>query len=103
MPIWTFDNFGDDLLAVHSGEGSIWYVDVSGTTFNNANQTGTSAVLLSSLGGSTGVPNDNLGVLVTPERHIMIIGAGGDKRKIAWGHQESLTDFTPASRTQQGI
>ena len=96
VPIWTFDNFGDDLLAVHSGEGSIWYVDVSGTTFNNANQTGTSAVLLSSLGGSTGVPNDNLGVLVTPERHIMIIGAGGDKRKIAWGHQESLTDFTPS-------
>ena len=38
VPIWTFDNFGDDLLAVHSGEGSIWYVDVSGTTFNNANQ-----------------------------------------------------------------
>ena len=102
VPIWTFDNFGDDLLAVHSGEGSIWYVDVSGTTFNNANQTGTSAVLLSSLGGSTGVPNDNLGVLVTPERHIMIIGAGGDKRKIAWGHQESLTDFTPSVTNTAG-
>ena len=30
------------------------------------------------------------------------MGAGGDKRKIAWGHQESLTDFTPSVTNTAG-
>ena len=102
VPVWQMDNFGDDLVAVHSGQGSIYYVDASGLSFNNSAQTATPAVLLSSLSGSTGVPEDNVGVLVTPERHIMIIGAGGNKRKIAWGHQESLTDFTPSVTNTAG-
>ena len=102
VPVWQMDNFGDDLVAVHSGQGSIYYVDASGLSFNNSAQTATSAVLLSSLSGSTGVPEDNVGVLVTPERHIMVIGAGGNKRKIAWGHQESLTDFTPSVTNTAG-
>ena len=102
VPVWQMDNFGDDLVAVHSGQGSIYYVDSSGLSFNNSAQTATPAVLLSSLSGSTGVPEDNVGVLVTPERHIMIIGAGGNKRKIAWGHQESLTDFTPSVTNTAG-
>ena len=102
VPIWQMDNFGDDLVAVNSGEGSIWYVDSSGLSFTNATQVATPAVLLSSLGGSTGVPADNVGVLVTPERHIMIFGAGGNSRRIAWGHQESLTDFTPTVTNTAG-
>jgi len=102
VPVWQMDNFGDDLVAVHSGQGSIYYVDASGLSFNNSAQTATPAVLLSSLSGSTGVPEDNVGVLVTPERHIMVIGAGGNKRKIAWGHQESLTDFTPSVTNTAG-
>ena len=92
----SFDNFGDDLLACHSGEGTIWYLDVSGVSFNNAAQTATAPVALQTLTDSTGVPtNSNVAVLVTPERHIMILGPGGAQRKIQWGSQESLTDFTP--------
>jgi len=102
VPVWSLDNFGDDLVAVNSGEGSIWYVDSSGLSFTNATQVATPAVLLSSLGGSTGVPVDNVGVLVTPERHIMVIGAGGNARRIAWGQQESLTDFTPSVTNTAG-
>tara|TARA_R110000822_G_scaffold67870_3_gene165209 strand:- start:1714 stop:3753 length:2040 start_codon:yes stop_codon:yes gene_type:complete len=102
VPTWQFDSFGDDAIGVQSGQGSIWYVDVSALSFNNSAQTATPAVLLSSLANSTGVPEDNVGVLVTPERHIMIIGAGGNKRKIAWGHQESLTDFTPSVTNTAG-
>ena len=102
VPVWSLDNFGDDLIAVNSGEGSIWYMDSSGLSFTNATQTATPAVLLSSLGGSTGVPVDNVGVLVTPERHIMVIGAGGNSRRIAWGQQESLTDFTPSVTNTAG-
>jgi len=95
-PCTSFDNFGDDLLACHSGEGTIWYLDVSGMSFTNSSQTATAPVALQTLGGSTGVPTgSNVAVLVTPERHIMILGAGGFQRKIQWGHQESLTDFSP--------
>jgi len=96
-PVVSFDNFGDDLLACHTGEGTIWYLDVSGVSFNNATQTATAPVALQTLGGSTGVPtNSNVAVLVTPERHIMILGPGGAQRKIQWGSQESLIDFTPS-------
>ena len=102
VPVWSLDNFADDLIAVNSGEGSIWYMDSSGVSFTNATQTATPAVLLSSLSGSTGVPVDNVGVLVTPERHIMVIGAGGNSRRIAWGQQESLTDFTPSVTNTAG-
>ena len=77
-------------------------MDSSGVSFTNATQTATPAVLLSSLSGSTGVPVDNVGVLVTPERHIMVIGAGGNSRRIAWGQQESLTDFTPSVTNTAG-
>jgi hypothetical protein len=85
-----------------SGEHS-WTSPTGGAvTFNNANQTATSATLLSSLTNSTGVPVDNIGVLVTPERHIMILGAGGNSKRIAWGHQESLTDFTPSVTNTAG-
>ena len=89
------DNFGDDLVACHTGEGSIWFVDTSGLSFNNATQTATNATLLEDESGASGVPTDNVGVLVTPERHIMCIGAGGNSRKIAWSHAESF-NFTPA-------
>ena len=104
VPVWQMDNFGDDAICVHSGQGSIWYIDSNlPIVFNNTYQTATPAVLLSSLAGSTGpVPEDNVGVLVTPERHIMIMGAGGNKRKIQWGSQESLTDFAPTVTNTAG-
>ena len=95
VPTWQMDNFGDDLVACHTGEGSIWFVDTSGLSFNNATQTATNATLLEDESGASGVPTDNVGVLVTPERHIMCIGAGGNSRKIAWSHAESF-NFTPA-------
>lgn len=102
-PVISFDNFGDDLLACHSGEGTIWYLDVSGMSFNNGAQTATAPVALQTLGSSTGVPTgSNVAVLVTPERHIMILGAGGFQRRIQWGHQESLTDFTPSLTNTAG-
>ena len=102
-PTWSLCNFCDDLLACHTGEGTIWYWDASGASFSNANQTVTAPVALQTLSGSTGVPTgSNVAVLVTPERHIMILGAGGAQRKIQWGSQESLTDFTPSLTNTAG-
>ena len=101
--VWSMDNFGDDLIACHSGEGTIWYWDISGVSFNNGNQTATAAVPLKDINGNDGnCPVNNVGVLVTPERHIMVLGAGGQQRKIAWGSAESLTTFGPTLTNTAG-
>ena len=101
--VWSMDNFGDDLIACHSGEGTIWYWDISGVSFNNGNQTATAVVPLKDINGNDGnCPVNNVGVLVTPERHIMVLGAGGQQRKIAWGSAESLTTFGPTLTNTAG-
>jgi len=97
-PIVTIDNFADDCLFCHSGEGTIFKWTIAGASFNNANQTATVAAQL------TNAPTSNVGVLVTPERHVMALGAGGNQRKIEWSSQDSLTDWTPSvTNTAGGI
>ena len=172
--VWSLDNFGDDLLGVHSGEGTIWHWSIStgGTSHKAFTASSSSGLLITSadhgldnadiircssigklptglspqtdfhvrdkttdtfklaagVGGvaiaftdagtgthtwskQTGTavvfdnatqtvsppiplanaPISNVAVLVTPERHIMVLGAGGDQRLIQWAHQEGLT------------
>ena len=173
--VWSFDNMGDDLLAVNSGEGTIWhwavatggtthqtftassdagllittatghglvdtnivevsslgvlptnllvhtnyYVrDITATTFRLALGSGGTPIVWADAGSGThtwqyrnagavvfdnttqtvsppvpldGAPSTNVAVVVTPERHILVLGADGDKRLIKWANQESLT------------
>ena len=172
--VWSLDNFGNDLIGVHSGEGTLWHwsIGAGGTvhkTFTASNSSGlliTSAahglsdadiVQVSTLGklptglavltdyhvrdkttdtfklaaGAGGnaiawtdagsgthrwdkktngavafdnatqtvsppvplanAPTSNVAVVVTPERHILVLGADGDHRLIKWAHQEGLT------------
>jgi hypothetical protein len=42
---------------------------------------------------SNSVPSDNRGVIVTPERHCVLIGAGGNKRRVAWSSSEDYTNW----------
>jgi len=125
--IWSMDNFGDDLLACNSAEGTIWMWDVSNseggacddsttghttealcaaghankwtreaTEYDNSAQTASNAFqLLNS-------PISNVGVLVTAERHVMALGADGDKKKIAWSHQENATEWSPTVTNTAG-
>jgi len=95
-PVWTMDSFGDDLLACHSNEGSIWQWATTSATFVNASQTATRPTKLS------GAPVSCIGVLVTPERHILALAPGGDTRKIQWASQESLTAWAPTSTNTAG-
>lgn len=97
-PIVTIDNFSDDCLFCHSGEGTVFKWTVNGASFNNAAQTASVATQL------TNAPTSNVGVLVTQERHVMCLGAGGNQRKIEWSSQDSLTDWTPSvTNTAGGI
>jgi len=70
-----------------------------GYSFTYANS-GTNA---SGTGGtadvSPAVPVNNRGVIVTPERHAVLIGAGGNPRRVAWSSREDYTDWNFADTT----
>ena len=38
-------------------------------------------------------PTNNRGVIVTQERHAVLIGAGGNSRRVAWSSREDYTDW----------
>ena len=65
-------------------------------TYANAGSNGSSS------GGSVQdltVPTGNRAVVVTPERHAVLIGAGNQPRRVAWSSREDYTDFNFASTT----
>jgi len=101
---WSLDSFGDDLLALHSGEGTIWYWKASTASFNNTTQTATAPIALQDVTSSTSdcPSHSNTAVLVTPERHIMVLGPEGAHTKIQWASQESLTDWNPTLTNTAG-
>lgn len=47
----------------------------------------------------TPVPTNNRGVLVTPERHAVLIGAGGNPRRVGWSSREDYTEWDYADPT----
>jgi hypothetical protein len=47
-------------------------------------------------------PIDNLGLVVTEERFIFALGAGGNSRKVQWCDRENNTLWTPAATNEAG-
>lgn len=84
--IWTMDQFGQDIV-VCPRDGSIyqWQRD-----------TNTRAQLLSN------APTPNLGILVTEEKHLVALGAGGDKMKVEWSDQDAPNVWTPSDLNTAG-
>jgi hypothetical protein len=58
--------------------------------------TGTPAAVIAN------APTSNLGLMVTEERFIFALGAGGDPRRIDWCDQEDNTTWFPSSTNQAG-
>lgn len=84
---WSLDTWGEFLLACASKDGKIYEWDL-----NTAND----GVALAN------APVSNKGVLVTAERFVFALGAGGNARKVAWSDQEDNTMWTPAITNQAG-
>jgi hypothetical protein len=84
---WSFDVYGQTLLACASSDGRIfsWVPD--------------GGALPAAL---TNAPEDNVGVLVTDEGHIMALGADGDRRVVAWSSRNASTTWTAASTNTAG-
>lgn len=71
---WTFDNFGQYLVGCSSSDGKLYK-----WLLNNA----TAAVAL------TNAPTGNAAVMVTDERFVFALGAGGNPRYVRWSDQEN--------------
>lgn len=84
---WSLDNWGEYLVACHYDDGRLleWQLN----TANNA-------------APITNAPVDNLGLVVTEERFIFALGAGGDPRKVQWCDREDNTTWTAAATNEAG-
>lgn len=85
---WSLDNFGEDLVACHYDDGRILIWDSSATP-------ATASAL-------TNAPTENLGLVVTEERFIFALGAGGNSRKVQWCDREANTVWTAAATNEAG-
>ena len=84
---WALDTWGEYLLACSSKDGKIyeWQLDT--------------AVLPTAL---TNAPVSNVSMLVTEERFVFALGAGGNPRKVQWCDKEANTVWTPAVTNEAG-
>lgn len=89
---WSLDTFGSFLLAVSTADGRLvkWEAPVSDL------DPVTPATFI------TEAPADNAAVLVTAERHVVLLGAGGDPRRIEWADRETLTVWSPLATNTAG-
>lgn len=85
---WSIDNFGEDLIACHYDDGRILIWD--------------SSALPATASALTNAPTDNLAIVVTEERFIFALGAGGNSRKVQWCDREASTTWTPAATNEAG-
>lgn len=84
---WSLDNWGEYLVACSSSDGVLyeWQLD-----------TGLNGVAISN------APTSCLGLVVTPERFLFALGAGGNPRKVAWSDREDNTTWTAAATNEAG-
>ncbi len=84
---WSLDNWGEYLLACSTADGRIleWQLGTSSKAAVVAN-----------------APTNNLGIIVTEERFVFALGAGGNPRKVAFSDREDNTTWTPASTNEAG-
>lgn len=83
---WTLGNWGDQLVALRRDEGTAYKWDPD---------TDVTAVAV------TNAPTGS-GLLVTDERHLMVFGADGDPRKVAWSDREDYTVWTASATNSAG-
>lgn len=84
---WSLDNWGEYLVACHYDDGRLleWQLGSSADAAPLAN-----------------APTNNLGLVVTEERFIFALGAGGNSRKVQWCDFEDNTLWAAATTNQAG-
>ena len=84
---WSLDNFGENLVACSSSDGILyeWALNIANPAVAIAN-----------------APVGNIGLLVTSERFLFALGAGGNPRKVQWSDREANTVWTAADTNEAG-
>jgi hypothetical protein len=86
---WSFDTWGEYLIACSSTDGMLYEWQLGFTTPTLAARI-------------TNSPAGNKAVLVTAERIMFALGSGGNPRKVSWSDQEDNTVWTPAGNNLAG-
>ena len=86
---WSMDTWGEYLIACSNADGKIYEWQLGFTTPTLA-------------AAITNAPVNNKAVLVTAERIMFALGAGGNPRKVQWCDQENNTLWTPAGDNLAG-
>lgn len=84
---WTLDTWGEYLVGCSNADGKIYQ-----WTLNTAS----AAAVLSN------APTSCQGIVVTDERILMALAAGGNARKVQWSDQENNNTWTPSTTNQAG-
>lgn len=84
---WSLDTWGEYLVACNSDDGRLleWQLN-----------TAADAVAI------TNAPIDCSGLVVTEERFLFALGAGGNYRKVQWSDRENNTVWTPLATNEAG-
>jgi hypothetical protein len=82
---WSLDTWGEYLVACSTADGKLYEWPL----------TGDAAAI-------SGAPTGCAGLVVTAERFLFALGAGGNKRQVAWSDQEDNTAWTPSATNQAG-
>jgi hypothetical protein len=85
--VWDLDTWGENLVGCCESDGRL---------FEWALDSGTPAEVISN------APVDCRGLVVTAERFLFALGAGGNARNVAWSDQEDNTTWSAASTNQAG-
>ena len=86
---WSMDTWGEYLVACSNADGKLYEWQLGFTTPTLA------AVIANA-------PTGNKALLVTQERILFALGAGGNPRKVQWCDQENNTLWTPAGDNLAG-
>ena len=84
---WSLDNWGENLVACSTADGRLLEWDLN---------TSNDATAISS------APTDNVALIVTEERFLFALGAGGNPRKVQWCDREDSTTWTAAATNEAG-
>lgn len=84
---WTLDNWGEYLVGCSDGDGKLyeWQLNTSNPAAVIAN-----------------APTNNIGLIVTAERFVFALGAGGNPRLIQWCDREDNTTWSPTITNEAG-
>lgn len=89
--LWHFDSWGIQPICFPEWDGRIWVwaLDYTGATPGFINVI-------------SNAPTDNSGIVVTDERFLFALGAGGNFRKVQWCDREDYTTWTPSATNEAG-